>query len=184
MLPSEDSAPFLEGKILAADPTLLDPNFKESLVFLAEHSDEGAFGLILNRPTGKTLAQVVKEENLPEQLGEVPLLLGGPVSTHHILLAVFKRHGDRISVKMSSGAEDVTPFLNDKEAHIRAFAGYAGWGGGQLEGELIGQSWKVCPPHKSLFDPDCLPSLWTVYANNDTRWQKMTEHLPEDPSLN
>ena len=180
--PKTDS---LAGRVLAADPALVDPNFREALIFLAEHDPGGAFGLIVNRPTGRVLGDLVSDVPLSPAAAAIPLHLGGPVSPGSILVAVFQREpGKGLRCRLTSDMEEVEPRLDEDGAWVRAFAGYSGWGGGQLEGELQQESWRVRTAHPVLFNPRYLSSLWSVYIDEDTRWQNLTEHLPDDPSLN
>lgn len=183
MTPKEPSKP-IAGRILVAKADLLDPNFRESLVFLAEHNPEGTFGLILNRPTGQQLGDVVGE-TLPKFLQPVPVMLGGPVEKSRIILATFQRipGTNRFHCTLTLSMDEIEAQLADGTI-LRAFAGYAGWGEGQLASEIAHDSWLLSDPSPALFDDKLLPGLWLAYASGDERWRTLIPHLPDDPSLN
>jgi putative transcriptional regulator len=67
---------------------------------------------------------------------------------------------------------------------VRAFLGYAGWGEGQLEGELEQKAWQVCTPDVSLFEDRYLNGLWSVFVSGDDRWRRLIQHMPDDPEMN
>jgi putative transcriptional regulator len=170
----------LTGLVLAAAPELLDPNFHKTVVYLAEHGVAGALGFVMNRPLGRKLAEVTKAEDLPEILKGVPVFEGGPVKPGSLLFARFQRG--------PSDEELVCEILADPAAvkdagNVRAFAGYSGWGEGQLERELTEHSWKVCPPHVALLEQPVPPALWPAFAGRDQRWRKLQSLLPKDTEL-
>jgi putative transcriptional regulator len=137
-------------RLLVATPTLLDPNFFRTVVFMIEHTPEAALGVVLNRPSEAPLADA-----LPEwaHLAAAPSVafVGGPVQAHEAVIgigrAVERAPGDgweplveRIgTVDLGRTPADVAPQM---EA-IRVFAGYAAWGPGQLDGELALDGWYV-----------------------------------------
>lgn len=187
MLPNYDPDKQLTGKVLAAAPDLLDPNFRESLVFMAQHDEEGAFGLILNRPTGKRLGDVLDASHTSPEVADLPLMLGGPVSPKSVLVAVFEKGPSSAGIihcRITGADEDVAALIQKEETWVRAFAGYSGWGGGQLEGELMHDSWKICAASSALFNEQLLEGLWKLYVDDDNPWLSLLPYLPQDPSKN
>jgi putative transcriptional regulator len=156
---------FFKGSFLIAKPTLRDPNFHQTVVLLVQHDDEGAFGLIVNRPV-----PAAKEHSLP-----FPLYSGGPCQAE----GLFMIHGQ--SAWAQEEAEDEAPneiapgiFLGDaslanklkdlskaKMKWVRLFAGYAGWGPGQLEQELQQGAWAVSPADAQTLFKTSPKDLWS-----------------------
>lgn len=154
---------YLTGKLLVARPEMSDPRFRQTVIFLAKHNDEGAFGLIVNRPLGE-IDYATLLENLgidPAGLeGDISVLYGGPVDPkrgfvlhsndypHPPLIPV----NDLYSVSMS--ADILLAMANGFGPKQSLLAiGYAGWSKGQLEQELERKDWVVAPSHVSiLFD--------------------------------
>jgi putative transcriptional regulator len=180
----------LQGHFLVASPHLADTNFYKGVVLMIKHDDEGAFGLILNRPTENTVAEVWKMVGEEEVDCPQPIFLGGPVSgplvaLHRLEAAAeaevlpgiyFAAHKDKLQLLVRQTAK---PY--------RFFTGYAGWAGGQLEAELTAGGWLTAKAKKSL-----------IFRNADDLWEQITrtigehilgkaikvKHVPKDPSLN
>jgi len=161
----------LAGNFLVADLDLLDPPFQRSVVLLLDHSETGAFGLVVNRPLGLTAAQIVQEPgevaDFPERKGKIPLYSGGPVETQ----AVFCLHSGLPPPWCSQAVREIQPGLffepsflvvqpyisgsspelpPDDVPVMRLYLGYAGWGEGQLETELDKGAWQVIEGRASL----------------------------------
>src|SRR3712207_438472 len=143
----------LRGKLILASPTMLDPNFARTVVLIAEHTEEGAMGLVLNRPAASTV-----EEAVPDLVwlagADAPVYVGGPVAeTAVIVLAEFERPemaGALIDDELGfvgSDADDPEA-LDGAIRRARVYAGHAGWGPGQLEEELQEDAWIVEPPRR------------------------------------
>lgn len=133
------------GCLLVASPELRDPNFARSVVLIINHDDEGSFGLVLNRPLGQTLAEVLPD--LAPGATGVPVLAGGPVQTDMLQLVSRSEEAGRvIGPNLSVGAQ-LKDALDSPSAlqGMRAFLGYAGWGAGQLEKETGTGGWIVAP---------------------------------------
>ena len=141
--------------MLVAHPRLLDPNFRRTILLLSHHSaDEGAIGLILNRPLKKTFGEVAAQK-ISDDFRDVELYYGGPAAADHLTLAslqwVDKSRLDRIS-----------EFYGEHRGRLhrtamaigspRILVGYAGWSRGQLEGEIDQKAWLVLPPARELIE--------------------------------
>jgi putative transcriptional regulator len=139
----------LQGKLLVATPALLDPNFYRSVVLVCEHNDEGAFGLILNRPIDVEVGEHLPGwAHLVSEPGRV--FKGGPVSPA-VAVALARHRGDAPAEGWTAVLDEVG--LLDLEsdpadlwsglAGLRVFSGYAGWSAGQLEAEIEQEAWFV-----------------------------------------
>ena len=138
------------GRLLVATPNIEDPNFWRTVVLLCAHDQEGAFGLVLNHPmNGETVPS-----HLPEWAGhavEPPVLFrGGPVSTSSVFAMATgdDMPVDRWGLRIAPGLGLVDPgrgpdAFEGRLGRMRFFAGYAGWGGGQLEGEIESHGWFI-----------------------------------------
>lgn len=167
---------YLTGKLLVARPEMSDPRFRETVIFLAKHNDDGALGLIINRPLGE-IDYATLIENLgidPEGLeGDISVLYGGPVDPkrgfvlhsndypHAPLIPV----NDLYSVTMS--ADILLAMANGFGPKQSLLAiGYAGWGKGQLEQELERKDWVVAPSDVTiLFDAKFATKWKRAYDN-------------------
>ena len=178
-----------KGRLLVASPSLSDPNFRRAVVLLLEHSDEGALGLVLNRPT-----PLVAREALPGTLAEsMPdderVYQGGPVQPEAVIvLADFTDTTLAASVAFDRvGIVDPdadASRLGEAVRAIRAYGGYAGWGEGQLEQEIAEEAWiDASPASEDVFgdDPD---GLWSrVLERKGGAW-RLIARMPENPSVN
>ena len=179
----------LRGKLILASPALRDPNFVRSVVLIAEHTDEGAMGLVLNRPASATVGEAVPD--LSWLAGDAePVYVGGPVAeTAVIVLAEFdlpELAGAIVEDDLGfigSDADDPER-LDGAIRRARVFAGHAGWGPGQLESELAEESWIVEPPlREEIFtlDPE---ALWGDVLRRKGNRFALLATMPPDPSVN
>ncbi len=170
----------LSGSLLIAHPTLRDPNFRRTILFLSQHSEEdGATGFILNRPLEDAISGPADFEN-------VPVYFGGPVEPSRLVLASLRwlEAPDGVAFRMfvGLGAED---FVEPEWRHgLRAFAGYAGWHRGQLEAEIEGESWIVVPPSPALLTIENPATAWRDFMRSSGPLMHLLSELPDDPSRN
>ncbi|MDQ6817091.1 MAG: YqgE/AlgH family protein [Actinomycetota bacterium] len=177
-----------KGQLLIAGPALLDPNFWRTVVLVVEHTDEGALGLVLNRPSETTVAEAVPQ--LEDLLAlDDPVFIGGPVQPSAMMvLAQFEDAGDaallafdEVGVLGTSGADD------DPAAGVRvgrAFVGHAGWGPGQLDGEIERGDWIVEPARfEDAFASEPL-ALWSLVLTRKGGSYALIARMPADPSMN
>ena len=177
----------LRGSLLVAGPTLLDPNFRRTVVLIADHDDEGASGVVLNRTSDLTVAEAAPPLAGLVETGEL-LHIGGPVQPQAaVVLADFAHPelAERIvfgSVGLLTGeeAEDARSGIR----RARVFAGYAGWGSGQLEAELEENSWIVEPALPEDVFTDAPDGLWSVVLKRMGGDYAMLALMPYDPSTN
>lgn len=178
----------VRGQLLIAGPTLLDPNFWRTVVLVVEHSEEGALGLVLNRPSETSVAEAVPQlEQLlePDEL----LYLGGPVAPSSVIvLARFEEPGEAALLAfedvgvLGTGISLEEPVAGVREG--RAFVGHAGWGPGQLDGELERGDWILEPARlEDAFnlDPE---ALWAAVLTRKGGSYALIARMPADPSMN
>jgi len=177
----------LQGHLLVAGPGLVDPNFWRTVVLIGEHSEDGALGVILNRSSETTVEEAVPElAVLAEEMGVVHL--GGPVQPSAIVvLADFVEPDEARSLVLDSIGflvSEVDPETLGELRRARVYAGYAGWGPGQLEEELDEGSWIVEPAvAEDVFtnDPD---GLWSTVLRRKGGPFSVLASMPPDPNRN
>ncbi len=184
-----DLAP-TSGRSLIASPFLKDPYFLRSVVFLCKHSVEGSFGFVLNKPYDDPLNKLI-----PDTFNkEIKVFLGGPVQpdTVHFLhqYPELISGGEEIQKGIFWGGnfEEAVALINAGQLDlkkIKFFVGYAGWGAGQLKGELNEESWIVSESRKALlFDKGKKDNIWSEYLKRMGKAFEMYTNFPIDPSLN
>jgi putative transcriptional regulator len=175
------------GQLLVAGPALLDPNFWRTVVLVVEHSDEGALGLVLNRPSETTVGEAVSEL---EQLLDVddPLFVGGPVQPSAlIVLAEFDEPDEAALIAfedvgvLAYGAQ-VEPSLSVRRG--RAFVGHAGWGPGQLDDEVERGDWILDPAGRDDAFTGVPLDLWSSVLTRKGGSYALVARMPPDPSVN
>ena len=175
----------LAGSLLVAHPTMLDPNFRRTVLFISNHEPkDGAMGVIINRPLDKHVSELVTEEP-PAGLADVPVFLGGPVGKNQLMFAAFEWHkGEGLKLNHDVDGGDAPGSIDGQAVSLCAFVGYAGWGAGQLEAEMEQKAWIVQKPTRSILRPERLPKLWFEIMRGLGPWYKMLSTAPDDPSLN
>jgi putative transcriptional regulator len=170
----------LSGKLLIAAPSMSD-FFHRTVVLVVEHNDEGAFGLVLNRPSEATVGEV--SEELGEAIGAEHLLhIGGPVQPNAIT-AVGEHPDPGEATKLIVGPVGMVDLDSLPElSRVRVFAGYAGWGPGQLDSELEAEAWIVEPAHPD--DPFAEDDLWARVLARKGGEFALLARMPADPSVN
>jgi putative transcriptional regulator len=178
----------LSGQLLLASPALLDPNFHRAVVLVGAHSEEGAMGVVLNRPSEVTVGEAVPALEPAIDEGE-PVYLGGPVQPGSIVLLgefldpspagllVLGRIG---FPSPEAGIEE----LAQATARRRVFAGYAGWGEGQLDSELAQGDWiaqRALPDDVFTESPE---ELWSRVMARKGGSYALIARMPLDPSMN
>ncbi|MGH9224421.1 MAG: YqgE/AlgH family protein [Acidimicrobiales bacterium] len=180
----------MKGRLLVASPSLGDPNFDGTVVLLLEHGDEGAVGVVLNRPTGTDVA-----DPLPgwHRLAADPpvVFVGGPVSPDAAVCLARSWPDEAVeayeplfdslgTLDLSVDPDEVASAVQG----IRVFIGYAGWGAGQLEGEIGAGAWFVVDARPD----DALSSepqeLWQFVLRRQRGKLAMFANFPPNPSLN
>src|SRR3954470_14010559 len=175
----------LAGKLLVSSPSLHDPNFRRTVVLMTHHDEEGAMGLVLSRPSELSVADAVP--GLADLPGADSVYVGGPVQGEMIIALVELARPDD-SVEPIVGAVGFLPGDGEPDElaieRIRVFAGYSGWGPGQLEDELAEPAWIVVraePADVFAADPD---ELWRTVLHRKGGKYALIATMPFDPSLN
>ena len=181
----EDS---LRGKLLVASPTLADPNFARSVVFITEHNEEGAMGIALDRPSETLVGDAVPQLNGVAGADE-PVYVGGPVQPNAlVVLAEFSDPSAAAWIVVAdvgfASADADMDDLPDAVRRARVYAGYSGWGAGQLEAELEVDSWIVEPPLPKELFPDDPEALWSDVLARKGGQYALVARMPPDPSVN
>jgi putative transcriptional regulator len=177
----------LRGKLLVASPALVDPNFARTVVFITEHNEEGAMGIVLNRPSETAVESVVPP--LADIAGTEPVYVGGPVQPEAIvLLAEFADPEAAAWIVVADvGLASADVDLDDLAGAVRrgrVYAGYSGWGPEQLDAELELDSWIVEPPLPMELFPDDPATLWSDVLARKGGQYALLARMPEDPSQN
>jgi putative transcriptional regulator len=180
----------LAGTFLIASPHLPDPNFYRSVVLMIQHNEEGAFGVILNRPTDKTASEIWELFSDEPCSYSQPIYLGGPVAGPLIAL-----HADVTvsevqvlpGVHLSTDRTNLESLVRRDNDPLRLFVGYSGWAAGQLEGELEVGGWLTSKANRD-----------DVFSDHESIWNQVASRigleilspalrqdlLPDDPSVN
>ena len=176
------------GQLLIAGPALVDPNFWRTVVLIVEHSEDGAFGLVLNRPSETRVGEAVPEiEELVDP--DEQLFIGGPVQPSGVVvLGRFEDPGDGVLLAFANvGVLGAGPSPDEHADGLRAgraFVGHAGWAAGQLEEELERGDWILEDArHEDAFSADPR-ELWSAVLTRKGGSYALVARMPADPSLN
>lgn len=173
------------GSLLLAHPSLKDPSFKRTVILMSSHDEQGAMGLVLNRPTGKTLGEL-SVEHAVGPLAHVPVFRGGPVETDRLLLCAWKFNADGSGFQLMVGLEPerAVELQGESGMHFRCFLGYSGWSAGQLESEMRQNAWVQVPLLGHLLDIPPTESAWReILISQDDMW-KLFAQEPDDLEAN
>jgi putative transcriptional regulator len=170
----------LGGKLLIASPGMTD-YFHRTVILVVEHSGEGAFGLVLNRPSETTVGEASPE--LAELVGGEHLLhVGGPVQPNAVT-AIGEHPDPSDATKLIVGTVGMVDLDDPPELRrLRVFAGYAGWSAGQLDDELEEDAWIVADAHPD--DPFGGGDLWSEVLARKGGEYVLLARMPPDPSVN
>lgn len=171
----------LAPALLLSMPQLIDPNFARTVVLLCEHAPEGAFGLIVNRPSDISAAAAVRLEPPVDQPNDLPLFIGGPVEPQRGWILTSAPPDEVEARPLGAGLYlSASPVLLRRVLTARplprrthVLAGYAGWGAGQLDEELAQSAWLIMPVELDLIFE--IPSA--------ASWEMAIRRLGADPHL-
>jgi putative transcriptional regulator len=178
----------LSGQLLLASPALEDPNFKRAVVLIGVHSEEGAMGVVLNRPSTVTVAEAVPQLEQAVD-GLEPVYVGGPVQpTSIVFVAEFLDPGPagllvlgRIGFPEPDADIDE---LTEATQRRRVFAGYAGWGEGQLDAEIDNGDWIAQAALPDDVFTEVPEELWSAVLTRKGGGYALLARMPLDPSVN
>jgi putative transcriptional regulator len=191
----------LKGSLLIAAPGLADPNFARAVVFIAEHNEEGALGLVLNRPAATKVSDLWAAISEEPSATDAQAFVGGPVQKNAVLFL----HGhpdlnpvgeqiipgvylaseveilEQLLVRDSSaGEEDDSP----SPSQFLVFCGYSGWGAGQLEGEMESGGWLTCSTSAQQLFHSAPEELWSTTLSSLGGVYEFFSLMPPDPDMN
>ena len=180
----------LAGHFLVASRYLRDPNFAKAVVLMIRHDDEGAVGVVINRPADKTIREVWDTIGFDPCDRDERIYVGGPVPGPLVAVHALEPYSERellpgVHVSMHRDAIDL--IVRKKDQPLRLYSGHAGWGSGQLESELEAGGWLSIEATKD-----------DIFADHESIWKNVTERIgleimaphldeklvPPDPSLN
>lgn len=176
------------GELLIAGPALLDPNFWRTVVLVIGHTEEGALGLVLNRPSETTVGEAVPElEELVDL--DAQLFIGGPVQPSAVIvLADFEDATDAALIAFDDvgvlGTGSSAEELGAEVRSGRAFVGHAGWGPGQLDAELERGDWIREPAQREDAFSAAPRELWPEVLTRKGGSYALIARMPPDPSVN
>jgi putative transcriptional regulator len=180
----------LQGHLLLASADLRDPNFFHTVVLMVRHNDEGALGLVLNRPLSVRLSQVWNQVGDGEPRRDDVIHLGGPCEGPLMALHDEPTLGDSEAlsgVHFCTSRELLEQLVADTSRQARFFAGFAGWSSGQLEGELAEGSWLTMPAtveHVFSVEPDLWEMLTRELSGKQILDTLHIRHVPPDLRMN
>ena len=184
----------LRGQFLVASPHLPDPSFARTVILMVEHHSEGALGLVLNRPSGGRVGDLLKDDDLfanDSTFDDCRLLLGGPCDGHIMCLhgsPKFSEGEILPGVHLATRQEHLKGIVDLPDACFRFFWGYAGWGEGQLESEMDSGGWLTTAATAAMVFEEDVDSLWKLAVTQSgqqvLRDALNIRHFPKDPGLN
>lgn len=185
-----DKSKLLQGQLLLDSGQLGGSFFQRTVVLICKHDAEGAFGLVLNRPLGKAVGELIVAD-LPDALKNSPLFVGGPVQPG----ALSYLHSDNFipeadvmpNLELGHSLDDLLELGESFSASkkVRLFAGYAGWSPGQLESEMKRKSWLTFPASLELVFETPPENLWEKVLKSKGGWKnRLLAQIPEDLSWN
>lgn len=185
-----ENSKYLQGQLLLDSGDLQGSFFQRTVILICQHSAEGAFGLVLNRATGKSVGEMVVAD-LCEGLKESPLFVGGPVQPTVLSFL----HSDEFipdanvmpNLNLGHSLDELVDigesFSQTKK--VKLFAGYAGWSPGQLEDELRRNAWVTHPASLDLVFNTMPEKLWPMILQSKGGWKnRLLAQTPEDLSWN
>jgi putative transcriptional regulator len=174
----------LKGRLLISGAGLFDPNFRHTVVLLAEHGEDGAFGVVLNRPLAVTVGDAASELAglvAPDE----PLYAGGPVEPGRAIIVAEFEHPEFVtqpvvgSIGLLPGGEIPSGLVR-----ARVYAGHSGWGAAQLDAEINAEAWIIedaRPEDVFCAEPK---QLWSSVLRRKGDAYTMLSTMPFDPTMN
>jgi len=180
----------LQGHLLVATPRLPDENFSKTVALLVQHNEQGALGLVLNRPSGETVDQLWQRAGEGTCPSQQHVHLGGPVSGPLMAIHTAEHLGElkiMPGIFFSADRDHLDALVRQQDHQYRLFLGHSGWGAGQLEGELEYGAWLTTPA-----------TIEYIFHEEENLWEMVARHIgnslliealriketPEDPSMN
>jgi putative transcriptional regulator len=159
----------LEGQLLVASPQLVDPNFARTIVLLIQHNQEGALGVVINRPLTKTVQELWREVGSAPCHSQKPVYLGGPVPGPLMSLHTRRNLAEAEptpGVFFAAKKVNLDALVMTEEPEYKVFLGHSGWGNGQLENEIRQGAWRTMPATAEY-----------VFSTDDTLWETVFRQM-------
>ena len=178
----------LAGQFLIASPSILDPNFRRTVVFVTAHTDEGAVGVIVNRCSDATVREAVPQLAPVADLDD-PVFVGGPVNPEGVAVLAEFDDPDDAGVAVVDGVgfmalEEALEVEPPPVQRTRVFAGVAGWGPDQLDDEFEREDWIIVPADSNDIFTEDPEGLWSALLRRMGGQYELLARMPIDPSLN
>lgn len=192
-----------KGRLLVSEPSLADPNFRCTVVLVIKHDEEGAFGLVINRPGGQTVADFWSGFTGEPCASTTPVFIGGPVERANVFILHNREDLHRPEelpefadpviegLYMGCSRELLQKLIEDEDSETwadqqvyRVFCGYSGWGAGQLEAELAAGGWVVQPAGVEFILQTDTPELWKNSMEREGGIYRFFSGMPVDPDVN
>ena len=174
---------FLSGKFLIASPSMTDPRFYKSVIYIISHKKDGAMGIVINQPIIETkLKNIIFNEELKDSsnIDNIPITLGGPVDTKKGFILHTSEFKDKSTIKvdsnifLTSNINILKSIVKGKGPKKSLFAlGYAGWFPGQLEEEISNDGWLIAPGDSKLI----------FECKVENKWSEAIKSIGVDPNL-
>jgi putative transcriptional regulator len=185
---AQSTATLGKGKFLVASRELNDPNFAESVILLLDYNENGALGVIINRPTDIALTELLPEVKALQKRKDI-VYIGGPIARHMVMLLTQtpkppqdaqKVFADIYLLSQQSELDRVLQ-SDGKRTRLRAYVGYAGWAAGQLDMEVARGSWLIVPAEAALIFDKAPAHVWPeLIRRGEAQW---TLNHTVDPSI-
>lgn len=177
------------GMLLIAEPMLMDPNFKRTVILMCEHNREGSFGLVLNKMLDLTISDVL-EDPFP---ANKDLFLGGPVQPD--TLHIVHKANDIIQGNLPllegvywggnfEAIKNMLMVMPSRISDFRFFLGYSGWGPGQLEAEIESGGWVLTEATEEIIFSEDSEKAWRTIMKQLGGEYALFSNVPDDPSMN
>lgn len=177
----------LRGQLLISSGGLYDPNFRHTVVLVGEHNADGALGVVLNRALDVTVEEALPVLKDVVQPGEL-LFQGGPVQPGSPVLLAELHDPELLDIVVFGTVGflvgDVPEEIKPSIVRARVYAGYSGWGPGQLEAEMVVKSWILEPARVDDVFTDAPDLLWSSVLERKGPEFRMLSRMPFDPSTN
>jgi putative transcriptional regulator len=189
---SDKSMQSLKGKLILDGGKLAGSEFHRAVVLICHHDPAGAFGLVLNRPSGHKVSEVLTEP-LPDPVKDLSLYLGGPVQPQAFSCLIRKSTNDEVTeatvmpgLRIAHTLDGLAELSREfpAPAQLKFFAGYAGWGATQLDNEMKQAAWLTYPASMKLVFYSPPEELWKLILLNMGPTYRLLAETPDDMSRN
>ena len=174
----------LRGKLLLAAPILRD-EFRRTVLLVSLHTpNDGAYGFVLNRPTGKVVGDLLHAKAF-EPLKKIPVFAGGPVMSDQLMFCSLWWTPKRgLNWAMRISAEEASRQSRRPGCMVGAYLGYSGWSPGQLENEMIRHTWYATEPSMDMLGVARDEGMWRTFLGRISPLHRILAEAPDDPFLN